>query len=177
MWGRPAHPAETMIAETVKSFPMEGAGEDKRRYIRLSTVFPIEFQFVDKDKEPTSPVFQGVARNVGKGGICIEAKAISGKDVLDFIPGKTRLKLTINIPSSIVATETYGTVSWVEETSFYTLKTYIFGVEYDEIETKNQRMIYLYVLWLYKKPKLVVLFFILLLMIVALLVYLGVKPI
>lgn len=148
---------------------------DRRRYIRLNTAFPIQFQFVDEDKRPISPMFQGSTKDVSKGGMRIEAKTAKSRSVFRFVPGKTKLKLTINIPSSMISAESYGTVCWSKEISEYNLDIHIFGVEYDEIETKSQRMIYLYILWLYRRRRLLFLFIILLLIIAALLVYWGVK--
>ena len=83
---------------------------DKRKYLRLKTVFPIEFNTVDKDKEPLSAVIQGFTRNIGKGGMCIEAKLEKDKKLFDVIAGKTMLRLIINIPTSAFATDSYAIV-------------------------------------------------------------------
>lgn len=149
---------------------------EKRRYIRLNTVFPIEFQFVDEKKEPSSYIFQGFTRNVGKGGICIEAKTEKGRNIFNLLPNKTKVKLIINIPSSAFATKSYATVRWSEKISEYMLDTHIFGVEYDEIESDNQKMIERYVLWLHRKPRILLAIFILSIIAAVVLTYLGIRP-
>jgi hypothetical protein len=107
--------------------------------------------------------------------MCIEAKVEKNKDTFNFIPGETNLKLIINIPSGSIATESYATVRWSKKISEYILDTYIFGVEYNEIESDNQKMIEQHVLWLYKRPKVIFVFFIVLIICVVLLMYFGAR--
>lgn len=137
--------------------------QNRRNYLRLDAIFPIEFQLIDNKKEPKSPLLQGFTCNVGKGGMCLEVKAEKGKIPFEIIPQQTKLKLTINIPSSALATDSYVTVRWSKKISEYIFDTYIFGIEYDEIEPDNQSMIERHVLWLHRKPKIIFLFFLVLL--------------
>ena len=154
---------------------MKHTKNNNRKYLRLNTVFPIEFNAVDKDKKPVSALIQGFTRNVGKGGMCIEAKFEKNKEPLDISPGKTMLKLVINIPSSAFATDSYAVVKWVKKVSEYIFDSYILGVEYDEIDTDNQKMIERYVLWLYRKPKILFILFLTALIFAVLLTYLGLQ--
>jgi len=149
--------------------------QDRRNYLRLDAIFPIEFQLVDNKKEPKSPMLQGFTRNVGKGGMCLEIKSEKGKIPFDIIPKQTKLKLTINIPSSALATDSYVTVRWSRKISEYIFDTYIFGIEYDEIEPDNQSMIERHVLWLHRKPKIILLFFLVLLFFAIFLTYISVR--
>ena len=151
-------------------------GAERRRYVRLKTIFPVEFQFIDADKNPTSYIFQGFTRNVGKGGMCIEARTQKGRDIFKFVPGGTKLKLLINIPSNMLAIRSYATVRWVDKDSESALDTYRFGVEYDEIESDDQKMIEQHVSWLHRRPRVLFAFFILLLIITIALIYWAVKP-
>jgi len=154
---------------------MKHTKNNNRKYLRLNTVFPIEFNAVDKDKKPVSALIQGFTRNVGKGGMCIEAKFEKNKEPLDISPGKTMLKLVINIPSSAFATDSYAVVKWVKKVSEYIFDSYILGVEYDEIDTDNQKMIERYVLWLYRKPKVLFILFLTALIFAVLFTYLGLQ--
>jgi c-di-GMP-binding flagellar brake protein YcgR len=138
---------------------MKKPKKDKRKYLRLNTVFPIEFNTVDKDRKPLSAVVQGFTRNIGKGGMCIEAKLEKDKRPFDVVAGKTMMRLIINIPTSAFATDSYAVVRWVEKISEYIFDTYTFGVEYSEIDTDNQKMIERHVLWLHRKPKVLLLLF------------------
>lgn len=149
--------------------------QNRRNYIRLDAIFPIEFQLIDNKKEPTSPILQGFTRNIGKGGMCIEVKSEKGKIPFEIVPKQTKLKLTINIPSSALATDSYATVRWSKKISEYILDTYIFGIEYDEIEADNQKMIERHVLWLHRRPKVIFLFFLVLLFFAIFLTYINIR--
>jgi len=156
---------------------MEKQTREQRKYQRLETVFPIEFQIVDDQKSPKSELIQGFTKNVGKGGMCVEIKSEKTKTPFNFVPGETKLKVIINIPSSIVATESYCTIRWSKKVSEYALDTYLLGIEYNEIDSVNQRMIERHVLWLCRKPKVVLVFFLVFLIFAILLTYLGIQPI
>ncbi len=136
---------------------------NRRNYIRLNAIFPIEFQLINDKKELKSPILRGFTRNIGKGGMCIEVRSEKGKIPFEIIPELTKLKLTINIPSSALATDSYVTVRWSKKISEHALDTYMFGVEYDEIESDNQKMIERHVLWIHRRPKTIFLFFLVLL--------------
>lgn len=153
---------------------MRITGQEKRRYVRLSTVFPIEFQVVDEGKNAVSHIFQGFTKNVSRVGMCIEAKTEKGLDLFKFTPGETRLKLIINIPTA-VATASYSTVRWIKKVPRHLLDSYLFGVGYDEIESDNQKMIERHVLWLHRRPRVIFLFFFLVLIFATVLTYLSVK--
>ena len=153
---------------------MIGKKDNRRKYVRLNTVFPIEFQLVDNQKHPISPLLQGFTRDVGKGGMCIETKIEKDKkNTFNLIPDQTKLRVVIDIPSSAVATQSYVIVRWCEKVKEYILDTYKFGVEYDIIDSDNQRMIERHVTWLHKKPKIVITFILVLLALLALLFYVG----
>jgi len=154
---------------------MKQRKNNSRKYLRLNTVFPVEFNAVDQDKKPISAVTQGFTRNVGKGGMCIEAKFEKNKEPLAIVSGKTVLRLVINIPSSSFATNSYAVVRWVKKVSEYIFDTYIFGVEYNEIDTDNQKMIERHVLWLYRKPKVLFILFLTALIFAVLITYFGLQ--
>ena len=154
---------------------MKQRKNNNRKYLRLNTVFPVEFNAVDQDKKPISVVMQGFTRNVGKGGMCIEAKFEKNKEPLAIVSGKTVLRLVINIPSSSFATDSYAVVRWAKKVSEYIFDTYIFGVEYNEIDTDNQKMIERHVLWLYRKPKVLFVLFLTALIFAVILTYFGLQ--
>jgi hypothetical protein len=131
---------------------------------------------VDYNRNPVSGLFQGFTRNVGKGGMCIEIKTEKGKDELNFIPQETKLRIVINIPSSHFATTSLATVRWSKKVSEHIFDTHTIGVEYDEIESDNQKMIENYVLWLYRKPKVIFLFIVVLCIFLLALIYFSTRP-
>ena len=50
---------------------------ERRKYIRLNVVFPVEFQFLDPETGGSiSDIKQGFTRDIGKGGICLEVNNV-----------------------------------------------------------------------------------------------------
>ncbi|MCM8800249.1 MAG: hypothetical protein NC900_05965, partial [Candidatus Omnitrophica bacterium] len=94
-----------------KRFPKE---EERRRYIRLDSVFPVEFLLQDKEGNKLTDWLQGFTSNVGKGGICLNInnpskeflKILERKD-LDFI-------LKIEIPLYHKPVEAKSKLAWYE---------------------------------------------------------------
>ena len=133
-------------------------GSERRQYLRLESAFPIEFQLVDpSDRTAISDLKEGFTRNVGKGGMGIFAKTLKDRDkeTFDFIPGKTKLKLNINIPLDSDPIESFATVEWLEKKPGPIVDTYCFGVSYDFINEIDYDRIMKYVKWLQLKPKIV----------------------
>lgn len=151
---------------------MENKGNSERReYIRLDTVFPIEFQLVrTEDRNPISELYEGFTKNVGKGGMCIFAKTLKVKDkeFFNFVPHETKLKLIINIPTDKESIDCFATVEWVEKMPGPVLDTYLIGISYDFINELEHEKIIGYVKWLRLRPRLIFLTIVMLSVAVAL---------
>lgn len=138
---------------------------EKRKYVRINTIFPIEFQLVGKEKrEPLSELREGFTRDIGKGGMGIFTKVLKeyDKELFNFIPHETKLKLVINIPLDKEPIESFATVEWIEKQSGPIVDTYMFGVSYDFINELEYERVLDYVKWLRLKPKLIFLTIVLL---------------
>jgi len=132
--------------------------QEKRKYLRLNTVFPIEFQVVSKeDRRPVSELHEGFTRDVGKGGMGVFAKTLKDKDEdrFKFIPHETKLKIIINIPLDKEPIESFATVEWLEKQPGPIVDTYSFGISYDFINELEYEKIVSYVKWLRLKPTLI----------------------
>lgn len=132
--------------------------DNRRRYIRLDTVFPVEFQVIGREKlEPISDMKEGFTRNIGMGGMGIFAKTLKehDKEILSFVPHETKLRLIINIPLDDEPVESYATVEWIEKHPGPIVDTYLFGVSHDSIDETEYGRIVNYVKWLRLKPRLI----------------------
>lgn len=132
--------------------------DNRRRYPRLNTVFPIEFQVVDKDRrEPLSDMKEGFTRNIGKGGMGIFTRTLKehDKEIFNFVPRQTKLRLIINIPLDREPVESYATVEWAERQPGPILDAYFFGVSYDFINEIEHDRVVNYAKWLRLKPRLI----------------------
>jgi len=45
---------------------------ERRKYIRITTVFPVEFTLLDESGQKITTWLQGFTNNIGKGGLCLE---------------------------------------------------------------------------------------------------------
>ncbi len=136
-----------------KSFDIR---QEKRKYIRLNTIFPVEFQVIDReDRKPLSDIYEGFTRNVGKGGMGIFVKTKKEANIFNFVPHETKLRVIINIPLDKEPIESFATVEWIEKQSDPILDTYYFGISYDFINELEYEKIESYVRWLRLKPWLI----------------------
>ena len=122
---------------------------EQRRYVRMSTVFPVEFEILTGNGDKGSwGVLQGFTRDVSDGGMCIELK-VFGRDHEEAlklpVPGSGSrsvfLELTINPTFSIHPIKATAAVIWVRketETSARSSK-YCIGVAYHAIDAKARK--------------------------------------
>ncbi len=113
---------------------------DRRKYLRLDMVFPVEFQLVDPEtKQPLTPWFQGFSRNVSAGGICLEINNPE-KSFLELVrSGKCALSLRLELPASNKKIFALSHVAWREDLP--EKGKLFFGLCYDWIEPADIRSI------------------------------------
>lgn len=71
---------------------------ERRRYIRLNSVFPVEFQILGVNNLPIGDWKQGFTSNVSAGGICLTLNNPDEQMVKYLGEKNTKLSLRINIP-------------------------------------------------------------------------------
>ena len=131
--------------------PKGASGWERRRYVRLDTVFPVEFRkILDKDK--IGRLNQAFTRDVSKKGISIEIKVLRGEKLEGIVPDKTKLQLMINMPLYSNPVKATGTVRWVKKLEQTSVDKYAVGVSYDSIADNEASRILKYALWLYRRP-------------------------
>ncbi|HXV19172.1 MAG TPA: PilZ domain-containing protein [Candidatus Omnitrophota bacterium] len=116
---------------------------EKRQYVRMNTVFPVEFEIVGENGNERLPhAVQGFTRDVSAGGMCIEFKSF-GKDgeKLTFHQ-ETYLALVINPTFSRHPIRANARVAWLRKEDSHHHPKYLIGVAYTQIEEKaRQRLI------------------------------------
>ncbi len=117
---------------------------EQRKYLRLDTVFPVQFRLEEQTKEVLlSGWLQGFTNNISRGGICLTinnldpqlGKLLRQKDV--------KLSLEIDIPTSRKSIPARGGIVWVRDVPGEKPQ-YVVGVNYDYIlvQHNNQLMRY-----------------------------------
>ena len=79
-----------------KNIPVDP--REQRKYIRLNSVFPVEFVlYSDKGKE-TSVWFQGYTCNISRGGLCLETIGLDDATASAINKSGSCLNLKVHIP-------------------------------------------------------------------------------
>lgn len=116
---------------------------ERRSYIRLKVVFPVEFQFLDPETGGSiSDIKQGFTRDIGKGGICLEVNNIEEGFEQLLKEGKVKLDLNLHIPLAHRETRAQAKVIWNQKIKSGYPNKYLIGVSFLQIEPKERNRIY-----------------------------------
>jgi len=117
------------MSDTKTQAPARG-----RKFIRLDTVFPIEFCFINKENNnAVSEWMQGFSNNFSKGGMCLEAHNVSAQTLFLLKAEGALLDMKITVPFSNKKTQTKAHVRWFQESA--TEKgAYTIGLQYEKAD-------------------------------------------
>ena len=119
-------------------------GEERRRYIRLDSVFPVGFRLLSLDgKTPLSDLLQGFTNNVSKGGICLTVNNLKPELVVLIKNKQTKVYLGIEIPLSAKETPALANVTWTKELAGE-VNRYFIGLNYEQIDRRQNAVIMRY---------------------------------
>jgi len=91
---------------------------EHRKYLRLDTVFPVQFRLEDLDGQTfLSSWLQGFTNNISRGGICLFINNIGPEPLKLIKEKKCKLSLEIDIPISKKAIPAQASIVWFKETS------------------------------------------------------------
>ncbi len=119
-------------------------GEERRKYIRLSSCFPVEFSLIFIDGRPPSKKYQGFSHDVSKGGLCIRVRDLQPEDAEALLQKKAKLRLAINIRVPLFRKPIYATcnAARLEETKKDPSGIlYSIGASYEDIDPHQQNQI------------------------------------
>ena len=123
--------------------PTGHPGLERRKYVHLDSVFPVEFRLIAPDGVRfLSGWLQGFTNNIGKGGMCLAVNNL--KPELAKILKSHQAMLTLNIEMPLLGNPipAKARVSWVREVSGE-INKYLIGVSYKEINPRqNNRMMH-----------------------------------
>jgi len=89
---------------------------EQRQYIRLDTVFPVEFRLVSLDgKELLSGWLQGFTHNISKGGLCLEVNNFDPALLAILKNHGSNLSLAIEIPFAKKSVSATAKIAWTQE--------------------------------------------------------------
>jgi len=109
-------------------------GKEKRRYVRLDTVFPVQFYLISLDGKSTlSAELQGFTNNLSKGGICLSVHNLDSQSAQLLKEHKANISLIIDIPVAKKPICAVACAAWLKEDLTSGNKCYI-GLHYEFID-------------------------------------------
>lgn len=125
-------------------FKKQAFSPEQRKFIRLDSVFPVEFRFLSLDeKSPLSDWLQGFTRNIGKGGICLEINNLPAQSAKLLKDSQAKLGLKIEIPVAGEPIAALACVVWVKDIAEIPDR-YAVGLNYEKIDRKQNNKIVRY---------------------------------
>ncbi|MDD5282153.1 MAG: hypothetical protein PHC37_05840 [Candidatus Omnitrophica bacterium] len=119
-------------------------GAERRKYIRLDTVLPVQFRLESLDsKQSLSPWVQGFTNNIGHGGICLSVNDLSPELIKLIQEKKVKLAIEIDIPLSGKSVCASVSLAWTKEIGGLT-KRYLLGLDYEKINPGQNYMLIRY---------------------------------
>ena len=119
-------------------------GQERRKYIRLDTVFPVQFRLVSLDgKHFFSDGLEGFTNNVGKGGICLSVNNLNPELARLLKERQAKLSLGIEMPIFLEPVSALTKVAWIRDISGAPGK-YLIGLNYEEINPLENKRIMRY---------------------------------
>jgi outer membrane murein-binding lipoprotein Lpp len=119
----------------------EYAEGERRKYIRLDSVFPVEFRLLSPNGTTfLSDWLQGFTNNIGKGGMCLSVNNL--KPALAKILASQQVILVLNIEMPLAGNpiSAKARVSWVKEVAGE-INKYLIGLSYEEINPQQNNRI------------------------------------
>ncbi len=118
--------------------------KNRRKYIRVSTVFPVEFYILDAAGERVTPWLQGFTRDIGKGGICLIANDLWWGFWDKFNYRGAQLFLHINAPFKNKPIALKAKVSWIKQHNLGDYKQYLAGLEFIDSDAAKHKSLFKY---------------------------------
>ena len=117
---------------------------ERRRYIRLDHIFPVEFQWLDKNHNLLSKWYQAFSQDVSEGGLCLTVNHLSGDDLLFFQDKTMLMSLVVHIPLGSKGVRVVGSAAWFLKLKDEPCGQYAIGVTYQEIAVRDSKRILRY---------------------------------
>ncbi|MDD2679982.1 MAG: PilZ domain-containing protein, partial [Candidatus Omnitrophica bacterium] len=124
----------------------EHLGQENRHYLRLDTVFPVQFRLVALDGRGfLSAWLQGFTNNLSKGGICLSVNNLPPEALQLLQERKVKLALEIDLPITRKPIVALAIPVWISGVPDAAHKYYI-GLHYEEIDAAQSNKLMRYAL-------------------------------
>jgi TolA-binding protein len=116
--------------------------DNRRQYIRLSTVLPVEFFLADKDGKKITPWVQGFTYDIGKGGIRLVVNDLWWGFWDKFNQSGNKIFLRIMLPFRREPLFLEAVIKWKESKGLKKFRQYRIGLEFINCKKKKNGPIF-----------------------------------
>lgn len=120
--------------------------EERRRYIRISTVLPIEFFIFDREGRRITPWLQGFTQDISKGGLCLLINDLWWGFWDRFHNDDALVSLKIHLPFKKNPLLGKAKVAWVNQKKLKDFNQYLIGLEFLQADKKKTASLFKYAL-------------------------------
>lgn len=114
---------------------------ERRKYLRLDSVFPVEIYLPGRKDAKSHRLIQAFTRDVSLGGLRLAVND-PDQEFLAAASGQAPIEIAINMPLSRKPIETRVRVAWHEVKQLARHRRLIFGAEYLDISAKDRQRIF-----------------------------------
>lgn len=131
--------------------------QEKRQYVRMKTVFPVEFRWLEPNASQPTSWIQGFTNNVSAGGLCIEFKIFDEASQLKSHEATKDLEIVIHPPFTKKPIVARAKLVWTKQFPDPEDPHYQIGVQYTDIQDAARSRLIGYAKRLWLGPRLMAL--------------------
>ncbi|MCP4482726.1 MAG: hypothetical protein GY817_08265 [bacterium] len=125
-----------------------------RKYIRISSVLPVQIIITDKNKNVVwKTTFQGFTRDINEAGVCLEITNFDDSLITKINSGDYLFSLSIDLPNNEKLIQVFADPRWIKSIGDDTFKRYAIGVLFTDITEHDVHLIIKYAYRMHRKPK------------------------
>jgi len=127
-----------------KIFNIKTSSNNKRKYIRIPTILPVEFFITDANNKKITPWLQGFTCDIGKGGICLSVNDLWWGFWKKARERNCQFFLKINFPFKRKPIFLKTKANWFNKKDLGDFKQYVIGLEFLEKNSKEEYSLFRY---------------------------------
>ena len=144
---------------------------EKRKYVRLNKIFPVELKIVNSQNKPLSDLMQGFTRDVSFSGVCVQINSLNLEHLALLKDNRNKLQVFLNIPLKHNPIKATARIAWSKKTVAPYPQSYMLGLSYETIDKVEQKRIISFARAMLAVPRMIALGCIFLLLFSGYLVY------